>query len=180
MKILDIEKIREADRFTIENETISSIDLMERAGKNCTKWIRKKLNKEQDIFIFVGPGNNGGDGLVIARLLAEKKYRVTVVMLLFTEHFSDDFTTNLNRLEEQNIAQLVKVRRKEDIPVIDKGSLIIDAIFGSGLNRAVSSIAKPKDVTMIYVGILPKVIDPRFFPSISISYKLYCLDESSS
>ncbi|RUA26454.1 MAG: bifunctional ADP-dependent NAD(P)H-hydrate dehydratase/NAD(P)H-hydrate epimerase [Bacteroidetes bacterium] len=138
MKILDIEKIREADRFTIENEPISSIDLMERAGKNCTKWIRKKLNKEQDIFIFVGPGNNGGDGLVIARLLAEKKYKVTVVMLLFTEHFSDDFTINLNRLEEQNIAQIVKVRSKEDIPKIDKGSLIIDAIFGSGLNRAVS------------------------------------------
>ena len=82
MKILDVDKIREADRFTIENEPISSIDLMERAGKNCTKWIRKRIKKNQDVFVFVGPGNNGGDGLVIARHLVEKDYNVTVAILI--------------------------------------------------------------------------------------------------
>jgi len=138
MKILGVEKIREADRFTIENEPISSIDLMERAGKNCTKWIRKKLKKNQDIFVFVGPGNNGGDGLVIARHLAEKDYNVTVAILLFTDNFSNDFSVNLDRLKKQEKAKIFEIREKEPLPIIKHDSLIIDAIFGSGLNREVS------------------------------------------
>ncbi len=138
MKILGVNQIREADRFTIENEPISSIDLMERAGKNCTKWIHKKLKKNQGVFVFVGPGNNGGDGLVIARHLVEKDYNVTVVMLLFTENFSNDFSVNLNRLKKQGKAEIFEIRKNEQLPIIKHDSLIIDAIFGSGLNREVS------------------------------------------
>lgn len=135
MKILDVNKIREADRFTIENEPIASIDLMERAGSNCTKWIRKKLKKSQKVFVFVGPGNNGGDGLVIARQLFESGFDIHIVLILITEQFSIDFTINLKRVEHLNNIEKTEVRSVNDLPKIPSGSLIIDAIFGSGLSR---------------------------------------------
>ena len=138
MKILSVENIRQADNFTIINEPIASIDLMERAGTNCSRWIKKKLKKKQSVIVFVGPGNNGGDGLVIARQLFEKEYEVTVVLLLFTEQFSDDFSINLDRYKSLNNANLIEVRKKEELPQISEDALIIDAIFGSGLNRIVT------------------------------------------
>jgi len=137
MKILSVEDIRQADQFTIKNEPISSIDLMERAGTNCSNWIIKKLKKKQSIFVFVGPGNNGGDGLVIARQLKEKAYDTTLIILLFTEVFSPDFSTNLKRYKKLKDAKLIEVRNKEELPLIPQDTLIIDAIFGSGLNRLV-------------------------------------------
>jgi len=78
MKILIVEKIREADEYTIKNEPIPSIDLMERAAFQLYKWIKKRVDKYNSVKLFVGPGNNGGDGLVLARLLANKQYSVTV------------------------------------------------------------------------------------------------------
>ncbi len=141
MKILDVSKIREADSFTIQNEPIASIDLMERAGYNCSKWIIKKLKKEQQVFIFVGPGNNGGDGLVIGRLLSKKAYQVHIVLVHFTETYSDDFKTNLKRIHKLKDIDFVDVKDAKDLPKIDSQSLIIDSIFGSGLSRAVEGLA---------------------------------------
>ena len=69
MKIFPVEKIREADAYTIANEPISSIDLMERASKQLFKWIRKHINRKTEIVVFAGLGNNGGDGLALSRLL---------------------------------------------------------------------------------------------------------------
>jgi NAD(P)H-hydrate epimerase len=141
MKILDVTKIREADSYTIENEPITSIDLMERAGKNCTKWITKKLNKKQEVYIFAGPGNNGGDGLVIGRHLAKKGYRVHIVLVLFTENFSNDFRKNLERIQQIDEVKILKVKSKKNLPQIPAESLIIDSIFGSGLSRPVKGLA---------------------------------------
>jgi NAD(P)H-hydrate epimerase len=141
MKILDIEKVRQADLFTIENEPISSIDLMERAGTNCTKWISKKLKKKQAVYVFVGPGNNGGDGLVIARHLFEQGYDVNLELVLFTENFSNDFKANLKRIEQLKEFKKNEIRAKKDLERIPEGALVIDAIFGSGLSRKVEGLA---------------------------------------
>ncbi|MCK5856361.1 MAG: NAD(P)H-hydrate dehydratase [Bacteroidales bacterium] len=141
MKILSIDNIREADSFTIKNEPISSIDLMERAGTNCAKWIRKKLKKEQDVFVYVGPGNNGGDGLVIARKLSEKAYQVHLILVLFTEQFSDDFKVNLKRIKGLKDIEIIEAKRKEDLPQIGNNSIVIDTLFGSGLSRKVVGLA---------------------------------------
>ncbi len=138
MKILPVEKIREADAYTIKNEPIKSIDLMERAAKQCFRWIRKKTDNKQPVKIFCGPGNNGGDGLVVARLLAKKDYDVKVFIVRFTEKGSDDFNTNLKRLQEPEHIEVSEIRDGDPLPGITPNDLVIDAIFGSGLSRPVT------------------------------------------
>ncbi len=138
MKILPVEKIREADAFTIKNEPIKSIDLMERAANQCYQWIKKHLDKTHRFKVFCGPGNNGGDSLVITRLLAKKNYDVDVIIVRFTEKGSDDFDLNLNRLNEINIVSLTEIRDGDTLPEISDDEIVIDAIFGSGLSRPVT------------------------------------------
>ena len=78
MKIVDVNQIREIDKFTIEHEPISSIDLMERAATSCVNWITEQFDTKTKFNIFRGLGNNGGDGLAIARLLSERNFKVNV------------------------------------------------------------------------------------------------------
>lgn len=136
MKILKTSQVKEADEFTIKNEPIASIDLMERAATNATEWIKEELGFIDKFVIFAGPGNNGGDGLVIARLLSEAKKDVKLYIVEFSTKYSVDFKINLKRLEKTNIKPLF-IRKIDDFPKIDNGSVIIDAIFGSGLTRPV-------------------------------------------
>lgn len=137
MKILPIEKVREADAFTIENEPIRSTDLMERAATTCSDWIVKNINKNKKIKVFCGPGNNGGDGLVIARLLSDKKYSVEVIVIRFTEKASEDFNINLQRLEKHQNVKIINLYEKDELPEISKDEIVIDAIFGSGLSKLI-------------------------------------------
>ena len=116
MKILSIDKIREADRYTIENERISSEDLMKRAAGQVFEWLLQHINKDNKVKIFCGSGNNGGDGLVVARRLTEVGIPNQVFMVR-------DF-------------QSVK-----GFPAIDGNDIIIDALFGSGLNRPIEGLA---------------------------------------
>ncbi|MCF8364582.1 MAG: NAD(P)H-hydrate dehydratase [Bacteroidales bacterium] len=138
MKILPVDKIREADAHTIQFEPIRSIDLMERAATQCFRWIKKHVDRTQRIKIFCGPGNNGGDGLVIARLLAGKDYEVEVWIVRFTEKGTDDFNINLKRLDQTDIKNLGEIREGDLLPVISNDDVVIDAIFGSGLSRPVN------------------------------------------
>ena len=140
MKILPVDKIHEADAYTIENEPIASIDLMERAGTNCYEWIKERLASDQKVMVFAGIGNNAGDGLVIARLLAADDVEVEIVLLQFSDKFSNDFSTNLNRLQEQNKVKITPVKSEDQIPAPDADDVVIDAIFGSGLTRPVKGL----------------------------------------
>ena len=133
MKILSAQQKREADKFIITNEPISSIDLMERASQACVNWIQKNCSVESKFQVFCGTGNNGGDGLVIARLLSAENYKVEVSIIRFSENETKDFAVNLNRLEKlpiKIIDSLVsdKIDAKE-------GYILIDALLGSGLNK---------------------------------------------
>jgi NAD(P)H-hydrate epimerase len=137
-KIFSVEQIREADAYTIKNEPIASIDLMERASVQCVKWLEVKIPKNSDIYMFCGPGNNGGDGLAISRLLIEKGYFVKSVVLRFTEKFSEDFKINYDRLLEQAKSPIIELSSIKDFPSIPENSFVIDAIFGSGLSKPLS------------------------------------------
>ncbi len=141
MKILPIEKVREADEYTIKNEPVDSIDLMERAAKACTRWITEKLRQTDRIKILCGLGNNGGDGLAIARLLAKKDYRVEVFVIWYSDKTSDDFNTNLDNLKYQGKVRIHDIRSVADFPQKLDGEYIIDAIFGSGLSKPVKGFA---------------------------------------
>src|SRR5690348_9875832 len=98
MKLLSGEQMRAWDEFTIAHEPISSLDLMERAATKCTGWILSKKLPFESIKIFCGKGNNGGDGLAIARQLAEKNILSDVYILEFGSLGSPDFQANLSRL----------------------------------------------------------------------------------
>jgi len=144
MKILPIEKVREADAYTIENEPVDSIDLMERAAKACYKWMIEKISSTDRVKIFCGLGNNGGDGLAIARLLAKKDYRVEVFVIRYSDKSSEDFNTNLENLNYQKKVKVNEVNRIEDLPEKLDCEWIVDAIFGSGLSKPVNGF--PADV----------------------------------
>lgn len=134
MKIFSASQIRNWDSYTIEHEPVKSIDLMERAAIACFRWIGEKFNKNISFKVFCGKGNNGGDGLAIARLLAQKKYRVTVVILHGKSEGSTDFINNLKRLQKSS-AEIIFIEDKKSFPVLSKEEIIIDALFGTGLNK---------------------------------------------
>ncbi|MCK5839279.1 MAG: NAD(P)H-hydrate epimerase, partial [Bacteroidales bacterium] len=137
MKILPIEKIKQADQYTIENEPVSNIDLMERAAKACCRWITRHVNKTLSIKIFCGMGNNGGDGLAIARMLVNKEYKVDVFVLRFTAKMSPSCQINYDRLFNMPNVRIYDVTEEDELPEIDGEDIVIDAILGSGLSKPV-------------------------------------------
>jgi len=100
MKIFPVDKIRKADLFTIKNEPISSINLMERASSKLFNWIKTHVDSEKKLVIFAGLGNNGGDGLALGRMLALNGYRVVINIIRYSKNTSDDFQINFDRLTE--------------------------------------------------------------------------------
>lgn len=142
MKIFNAEQTREADKYTIQNEPISSVDLMERAAERAADKILELYPSSGSFAIFAGPGNNGGDGLVIARLFAEMNLGVRVFIVHFTDNYSNDFTINLKRLQAFEDVLLKTIRSIDEFPIINPNDIIIDALFGSGLSRHVSGFPK--------------------------------------
>jgi len=138
MKILSTEQIRELDAYTIENEPITSIDLMERASKSFVKEFQKYFSNQEEVYIFCGLGNNGGDGLAVARLLLALNYQVKTFVIRFSENSSPDFQVNFERL--QKISSIIKIKEENQIPEIPSNVIVIDAIFGSGLSRGVEGL----------------------------------------
>ncbi|HRP57916.1 NAD(P)H-hydrate dehydratase [Agriterribacter sp.] len=139
MKLFSAAQIRQWDQYTIQNEPIAPIALMERAAMRCCNWIDLTMPAPQKYTVFCGPGNNGGDGLAIARLLILKKNTVQVFILGGAGKNSADFLTNLERL--QALTSRIELLEKEtDFPVISSADIIIDALFGNGLNRSLSSL----------------------------------------
>lgn len=137
MKVLTASQIREADAYTIANEPIASIDLMERAAMQCTNWIVEHIASNKKFSVFCGVGNNGGDGLAIARQLKKRGYSVECYVVHFSSNFSSDFRININRLAEENIS-VEFIEDADSFPSIQPKTIIIDALFGSGLNRAIN------------------------------------------
>ena len=138
MKILPVEKIREADAFTIENEPIDSVDLMERAASKVYEWFIKRCkSKEVSVKIFCGIGNNGGDGLALARMLYATNIIPQVFVVRYSDKMSRDCEINFARLEEETEVPMYDIFSEDDFPHIFDNDIIIDAIFGSGLNRPI-------------------------------------------
>ncbi|UTW66168.1 NAD(P)H-hydrate dehydratase [bacterium SCSIO 12643] len=136
MKIFTAKQIRKADQFTIEHEPISSLDLMERAATNAFHWIQKKFNTQTTFNVFCGMGNNGGDGLVIARLLNESGYQVSVYEVKLGNRYSADYLANKSRLQQLDI-HIQVLESEEAFGNIGNAHVTIDAILGSGLSKPV-------------------------------------------
>ena len=145
MKILSIEKIREADRYTIENEPISSEGLMERAAGQVFEWLLQHINKDNKVKIFCGSGNNGGDGLVVARRLTEVGIDVTAYVIASGTQWSEAIQPEQSKpcpvRLDCHVASLLAMTDSSDFPLITENDIIIDALFGSGLNRPIEGLA---------------------------------------
>lgn len=140
MKILNAEDIRLWDQYTIRHEPVSSIDLMERAAGKCVDWLEGHIYGNIHYTIFCGKGNNGGDGLAIARMLAAKNYPVTVAILEFGHQGTEDFQTNLARLHQADGTDIRFIQSKDNFHPLENNEVIIDALFGSGLNRKLEGV----------------------------------------
>jgi ADP-dependent NAD(P)H-hydrate dehydratase / NAD(P)H-hydrate epimerase len=141
MKLFKSDQIKQIDEHTIDEEPVASIDLMERAAGQIMIWCLQKFDRSRRIFIFAGPGNNGGDGLALARMLKFNGYEPVVCYVEFTEKTTTDWKTNLLRLKTETNAELRYVTAIDQIPVISGNDVIIDAIFGTGITRPAVGIA---------------------------------------
>jgi hydroxyethylthiazole kinase-like uncharacterized protein yjeF len=125
-RILDVAQMREADRLTIASG-VPGDELMERAGAGVAQVARAMLPGAGRVVILCGPGNNGGDGFVAARLLANDGYQVTLGLLGQRENLSGDAGKAAAGYDGPAIAL-------GDV-VIEEADLVIDALFGTGLTR---------------------------------------------
>ncbi|WP_343524681.1 NAD(P)H-hydrate dehydratase [Pedobacter sp.] len=136
--LLTSAQMRSADQFTIANTPIASIDLMEKAARAFVQcFLRDEFDTNKSVAIFCGKGNNGGDGLAIAHLLLANGYEnIKVYLVNFSKKQSDDFAINLQRIDESRCKKTV-INHPSELKTL-KADLIIDAILGSGLNKALA------------------------------------------
>lgn len=139
MKIFTGTQIKELDKFTIENEPVASIDLMERAAKAIVHVLREEWDNRTPFVVFAGPGNNGGDALAVARLMAEAGYKVTVFLFNVSGKLSDDCAKNKQRaMECKRIKAFTEVVVDFDPPELTAETVVIDGLFGAGLNKTLA------------------------------------------
>lgn len=164
MQILSAQQLRQCDEFTIAEQHITSLDLMERAAKACIPSILKLTDPHSEFVVFCGKGNNGGDGLAISRLLLRQNYKVRTIIVEHSEKISDDAAKNLEALNNTPHASVMHVHRIEDLEDAKlsdnqafmqalvgasddlaglktaERTIIIDALLGIGVNRPVEGL----------------------------------------
>ncbi|HEX5172388.1 MAG TPA: NAD(P)H-hydrate dehydratase [Cyclobacteriaceae bacterium] len=138
LKILNTGQIRALDAYTIEHEPILSIDLMERACRAFVSWFVERFDVSNKVGIVCGTGNNGGDGLGVARLLFEWGYPVKVWIVKGSVPESIDFASNLKKIS--NHVEVNEITTAADRGLFHDRDVLIDAIFGSGLSRPAEGI----------------------------------------
>lgn len=136
MKILTGQQIREADRYTIEHEPVESLALMERASEAIAQWVCNNVPQEQPLAFFIGKGNNGGDGLAVARMLHNVGYSCSVYALFDKQQMSAECRYNLERLPRG-----VRVRGLDTVAVA-QDAVVIDALLGTGVHGDISDIVR--------------------------------------
>ncbi len=135
MKIFTAEQIYAADLVTIEKQQITSDALMERSAVQIFNWIHTRMQGAPvKIHLFCGIGNNGGDGIALARHLQEHGYHIAVYVVNYSKKRSKDFLLNLERLKDRKVWPEF-LDSKSILPTIGRDDIIVDAIFGIGLNR---------------------------------------------
>lgn len=135
MKIFPTSDIKQLDAYTIENEPVASIDLMERAAHALTEAITGQWGVKTHFAVFAGPGNNGGDALAVARLLGSQGYRVEVFLFNTKGQLSPDCAVNKERLADVPGVDFHEVTSQFVFPKLTADDVIIDGLFGSGLNK---------------------------------------------
>jgi ADP-dependent NAD(P)H-hydrate dehydratase / NAD(P)H-hydrate epimerase len=140
MKLFTTSQIAGIDRYTIANEPIADIDLMERASTEMYHRLRTRIDTSLPVQFFAGPGNNGGDALALARMFAERGNECTVYLLDSGRSLSGSPAINWQRLVDQGKASLHTITSEKDFPPLHPDVPVIDGLFGSGLSRPLSGL----------------------------------------
>lgn len=134
-KIFSAEQIKRIDEQTIQAQGISSDRLMERAAYAFVEALDLSLLANKQVTIVAGTGNNGGDALAISRIFLDKGILNTVVFCQVSPQLSSDCSLNLNRLQQYGDAHIITLLENQELPVF--AGIVIDGLFGSGLNRPI-------------------------------------------
>lgn len=135
MKLFTTENVRLLDALTIEREGITATDLMDRAALALFHRLRSTLRPTDKVLVVAGPGNNGGDGLVMGKWLHRDGYRVTVALCCYGKPLSSDASVQWDRLRRESGLSLLVPNSPEDLTTLEPTDVVVDALFGSGLNR---------------------------------------------
>lgn len=141
MKLPNAHQLKELDAYTIQKKEITSAELMETASRQIAKFIYEHIyQNERPIVVFAGPGNNGGDGLAVARLLNHKGINNIHVFLFNTNNsLSEDCHTNAERLRNEcPDVDFTEVKQQFEAPKLSTDTIIIDALFGTGITKPLS------------------------------------------
>lgn len=140
IKIFSAKQINEADKFTIQQNAISSIDLMERAAEACANYFLDTIPSGISFAIFCGSGNNGGDGFAIARLLYNRGKNVEVYFAETGSNRSENNKVNFERLPAAFKREVIELNSTDKFPKLTPDFLIVDALLGTGNNRKTEGI----------------------------------------
>ena len=135
MKIPASYQIKAIDAYTIEHEPVSSIELMKRAAGTVADWITTHAPASVTIKVMAGNGNNGGDALVVAMLLAEAGFNVECFLFNYSQKLSADCAFLKTEIEKRNDLRFLEVTDPGFRPDIREDDRVIDGLFGTGLNR---------------------------------------------
>ena len=141
MKILSSKAIRTVDAKTIEYNGMLSHELMEMAASAFTDYFIQNHSIENRVALFCGTGNNGGDGVAVARILHIIGYTVKLFIVEASNNYSKDCLLNIGRAEKAGV-EAIKISSVDEIPNLDDTNVVVDAIFGTGLSRPLSGLAK--------------------------------------
>lgn len=147
--ILSAEQIRQWDIYTIQQQQLPPGELMEQAARVCQQLLTRLgyFTDRNSFVIFCGKGNNGGDGLALARMLMEEAQEdgyeasVKVYILEFGHKGTDDFQLNLMRLHQTPV-EIIFIQSEDMLPDLPEQAIVIDALFGSGLNRPLADLPR--------------------------------------
>lgn len=143
MNIFSTEQLYQADAITIQKQELGPTDLMERAGIQVFNWLHSRMQGAQvPVRIFCGIGNNGGDGLVLARHLIQHGYNVHTYVVNCSDKRSKNFLINYDRVKQVTKKWPTLIRSEADFPEIHRDDVVVDAIFGIGLNRCMEGWVK--------------------------------------
>lgn len=138
MKLFTVAQIKICEEVTLLQNKISSITLMEQAATACCNWIKKKYKGKQAFLVLCGMGNNGGDGLALTRMLLQEGFSAKAIVLKYTDKFAENTTENLKLLHQLSPENIEIVNEGHFVSDLPKDIIIIDALFGIGLNRPLS------------------------------------------
>jgi len=136
MKVFSTAQLYEADKITAEKQEVTHNELIERAGTQIFNWFHQRLQGAPvPVHVFCGIGDNGSSGLVVARLLVENGYNVKTYIVNYSSKRSKDFLVNYDRIKNVTKDWPLLMTSENDFPAMTPNDIIIDAMFGIGINR---------------------------------------------